>query len=192
MRAEERVQYINILENDALECLGNLNLLQAMRKATKKYNIAGGTGDAALFRHLAQNAQKSAMIALARLLDTTKNVVSVRKIVANRGFTHPCGVRELRGSIRCDVSKNLKGWRDNLLAHSLDVQLVSNVPEEFPLTLREIGEILSICIQIINMYAAENGLGSVRKLPPKFDHNDEIVWPEVEAMIRGIFSINDE
>lgn len=192
MNAEGKNKYICILENDARDCLGNLNLLQAMEKAKNKYKIKGGTIDAALYRQLAQNAQKSAMLALARLLEDSNNVVSVKKILAIQDFDHPEGIRELRKGISDDFTKRLKGWRNNLLAHSLKVQLEMNIPEEFPITLREIGDVLSICIQIINMYVAENGLGRVRKLPRNFDHESEIVWPEVECMVRGIFSKKSE
>lgn len=187
----ELKSFIKILVRDAFECTSNLHILEIMARTVHKYNITHGGCDRVLYDRLAYNAQSSAMISLSRLLDEGKDAISVKKLHSDQDFRQPSNARMLRRSLSSDIEKRLQTWRNNLLAHSLSQQTSSNIPQDFPLTPRDIGNELSTCIQMIRAYAFENKI-QADGLPPKFDHDSDFIWPEVELMVCGIFSVKPE
>lgn len=187
----EMESYFGILEKDANECYSNLFLLEAMARTARKYGLVGGYADRALFDRIAMNAQSLAMISLSRLLDGGPDAISVKELRKKKELRQPSNARDLRQAFNTEIHDRLKVWRDNLLAHSLSEQVNAAIPNSNPLTPRDLGGELSVCLQLIHAYASQNGF-TVNSLPDNFDHDSDFLWVEVESMVRGIFSINPD
>ncbi|GAA6175543.1 hypothetical protein NBRC116593_14620 [Sulfitobacter pacificus] len=187
----ELESYFSILEKDANECYSNLFLLETMARTARKYGLVGGYADRALFDRIALNAQSLAMISLSRLLDDGPDAISVKKLRKKQELCQPENAKELRKAFNTDIHDRLKVWRDNLLAHSLSKQVNTAIPNSNPLTPKDLGCELSVCLQIVHAYASRNDF-TVNSLPDSFDHDADFLWVEVESMVCGIFSINPD
>lgn len=185
---EFQKKYLLVLDQNALKCMRNLGLLEAMHTEYQKLDISGPHPSADLFNHLATNAQDQAMLALSRLFGTQGDEVTVRRLASNQAFKNPENHRDLKKAIPNEVLENLKGWRDSLLAHSLDEQLVQNIPSKFPITPSEMADALSVAISTIHAYANEVGLTGHLRTPADFDPRAQHIDPSISLMVRGLFS----
>lgn len=183
-----RAKYLRILENDALTVIRNLALLEVMDTERRKLGVEGKHPAADLYNLLALNAQSAAMIALSRLFDEGSDAISTRRIMKSSEFNHPDDLRELKKGIPNDLLNALKGWRNNLLVHSLQDQISSHIPDEYPITPHQLADALEPGISVIHAYSRKNGFGSVSRLPDKFLPDAQYLMSGVDKMIGGLFA----
>ncbi|WP_297341208.1 hypothetical protein [Pseudophaeobacter sp.] len=182
---------IKVLERDAFVCHSDFVLLKNMELAAKKIEIEKSSGSRDLFRKIWENAQTGLMISLSRLLDNGTNAISVSKLKGDQRFKQPSNAKDIRKNFNREIHKCLNDWRTNLLAHSLRAQIEENIPSTAPLSIHDLGRELSVCLQLIHAYATENEI-SVSNLPDRCNPVETEIWPEVEAMARGIASVRLE
>ena len=178
-------EYVKIMRGDALDCLRNLALLDAMQNATNNLGVSGSHPSAKLYNCIARNAQIVALVSLARLFDTGTDAISLRKARKNRTLRQPSNARALWKEIDKNVITNLRVWRNNLLAHSLTRQVEEHIPKAFPFTPAEIQEVLRVCVELINQYSELNRTGNAL-YQISWDCEFETAAELVPNMVRGI------
>ena len=139
-----------------------------------------------LYNCIARNAQIVALSSLARLFDIGTDAISLAKAGGNQHLDQPPNARARLRQIDQTVIINLRGWRNNLLAHSLARQVEERIDEVFPLTSAQIQEVLRVCVELINQYSELNRTGNVF-YQISWDREFETAAELVPNMVRGIF-----
>ena len=99
-------------------------------------------------------------MALARLHDNGTGAISIPRAASTKGIEQPSDIRLLKKELNKGFLSNLREWRNQVYAHSLDGQLSTNINASHPILHEQVDGCIEVTCRIVNAYAELNLLGS--------------------------------